>query len=523
MGAQFQRYTGPDTVYRYDQTSDFDRGGLSQNARAGLDLSLSKKTSLTLSGNYSFSTGDNTSNIIYSDYDLNDALTRVVTRDEIETDRDQRAEISLNFRQRFKKPDQQFTFDAKRNFSEEGEFSNYEQLSSKASDSAVYQRTSSDEAENSWLFQSDYIHPFGKDGKFEMGVKANLRQLSNKYLLEDSTNSNWAPNELLNNRMLYTENIYAGYIMAGNKTKKLSYQAGLRCEYSDIVTELVETAELNPRNYLNFFPSAHIGYELNKKNTIQFSYSRRISRPRYWWLTPFMSFSDSRNYYSGNPNLNPEYTDAFELGYLHFRKKMSFLPSVYYRYTTDVTQRIMFTDSIGFTRRYPVNLGTEHSFGAELSGSWTPLKWLDLNGSCNFYREIMNGDYDSVHYAYDTYAFNCRVRSKFNFSRKLSAQITFEYDSPQANSQGKSKAQYELGASMAAEILKGNGTITFNVSDIFNSDKRRSIVETAYFYSESSYLMRKRQFRLTFVYRINQKKDDRRGDFNDSFDGGGEM
>ena len=522
IASQTQTYDGPDTVYRYEQESEFDRGGLSHSFRAGVDFRITKKTSLTLSGLYSMSDGDNFSDIVYSDYDLYDSISREVTRKEVEIDNDDRQEYSLNFRQAFNKPEQLFTFDLKKNFSVEGELSDLTQLSSSAADLPRYQRTSADEGEDSWLIQSDYIHPFGKEGKFETGAKISLRELYNDYTLEDSAAGNWAVNEMFDNYLIYTENIYAGYVMMGNKTGKFSYQGGLRMEYSDVTTELVETAEVNRRKYLNFFPSAHLSYELKEKNFIQFSYSRRISRPRYHWLSPFFSFSDSRNYFSGNPNLNPEYTNAFELGHLKYWKKGSLLSSLYYRYSTGITERILFTDSVGFTRRYPVNLGIENSFGFEFSGSYELLKWWDINASCNFYREIMSGDYDSVHYAYDTYAFTGRIRSKFTFSRKFSSQISFEYDSPQATSQGRSKAQYDLGASAALEILKGNGTLSFNVSDIFNSDKRRSIVETEYFYSESSWLWRKRQFRLSFVYRINQKKDSGR-DFGNEYEGGGEM
>jgi outer membrane receptor protein involved in Fe transport len=521
FGSVNQRYDGPDTVYSYTQESNHERGGLSHNIRGGVDFFLSKRTSLTLSGVYSISDGNNTSAITYSDYDLNGELSRTVTRDEFETDFSRRQEYNLNFRQTFKKPERLFTFDLKKNFSIDGEKSDLIELSSLSIDQDIYQRTNSDENEDSWLIQTDYIHPFGKEGKFETGARVSLRQIGNDFYLEDSLATGWEVNDLLNNDLRYTENIYAAYVMAGNKFKKFTYQLGLRGEYSDVSTELLKTNELNRRDYFQLFPSAHFAYEFKEKSFVQLSYSRRISRPRYWWLSPFFTFSDSRNFFSGNPDLNPEYTHSNELGYLKYWKKGSLLTSLYYRYITDDMERILLTDSVGFTRRVPVNLGNEHSFGFEFSGSYELTKWWDLIGNMNFYREISEGEYEGITYSNDTYAVSGRIRSKFRIKKKLNLQTSLQYNSPQSTNQGSSKARYSWNASMSLDCFKGNGTLSFNARDILNSRVRRNIVESQYFYSESEFQWRSRQFTLSFVYRINQKKGrDRSGSFGGNDDGG---
>ncbi len=506
-GSISQSYNGPDTVYSYDQISAHRRGGLSHNVNAGIDFFLTKRTSLTLAGVYSISDGDNTFEIVYSDFDSTKELTRTVTRDEFETDFKRKQEYSLNFRQLFPKAERLFTFDIKKNFSKEGEASDLIELSSLSTDPDIFQRTSSDESEDSWLFQTDYIHPFAKEGKFETGARVSLRTLDNDYVLEDSLSTGWEINELLDNYLIYTENIYAAYIMAGSKRKKFSCQLGLRGEFSDVSTELVETSEINKREYFQLFPSAHFSYEFSKESFIQLSYSRRISRPRYWWLSPFFTFSDSRNYFSGNPNLNPEYTHSSELGFLKYWKKGSLLASLYYRYSTDIMQRILLTDSLGFTQRLPVNLGDKNSFGIEFSGSYDLFKWWDLTANFNFYREISDGDYLGVNYSNDTYAYTGRLRTKLKIKRKLSIQTTFNYRSPQSTAQGSRKARYDWGAAISLDCFKGNGTLSLNARDILNTRKRRSIVETEYFYSENEFQWRSRQITLSFVYRINQKKE----------------
>src|SRR4029450_2068636 len=117
------------------------------------------------------------------------------------------------------------------------------------------------------------------------------------------------------------------------KISRFSYQVGVRAEWTDVKTTLEETNEVNPRKYMNLFPSAHVTMSLAKSNDIQLSYSRRVRRPFYNDLSPFMTFSDSRNYFSGNPDLDPEFTNALEIGHIKSFDKGSLSSSLYYRDT----------------------------------------------------------------------------------------------------------------------------------------------------------------------------------------------
>jgi outer membrane receptor protein involved in Fe transport len=147
--------------------------------------------------------------------------------------------------------------------------------------------------------------------------------------------------------MIYTERIHAAYLMGSKKVKRWGLQGGLRAELSDITTELTKTGEINPRSYLNLFPSANASYELNEDNTLQLSYSYRINRPEYRDLLPYSDFSDLRSFFKGNPDLNPEFTHSFEAGHLLNWDKGTFLSNAYYRYRTGVIQRFTEVDSAG--------------------------------------------------------------------------------------------------------------------------------------------------------------------------------
>lgn len=287
-------------------------------------------------------------------------------------------------------------------------------------------------------------------------------------------------------------------------------------------TELKTTNEINKRDYYNFFPSVHFSYELKKENSLQLSYSKRINRPQHWFLLPFFSFTDSRNIFTGNPNLNPELTDSYEVGHLKYWKKGSLLSSVYYRYTTDVITRIIVSDLQGNTERRPFNLGAKDAFGIEFSGSYEAYKWWNLQGSFNFFREIQEGQLNNQNFDSDTYAWSTRLNSKWTLMKKIGIQSSFNYNAPQNSVQGKNKATYSLDAGFSFDVLKGNGTVIFNASDVFNTRKRRSTSFGNNFISESEQQWRSRYFRLSFTYRINQKKKPenmKNKDFEGGFEG----
>jgi ferric enterobactin receptor len=516
-----QDFTYPDTSFSYTSNTTMERLSLNHNFRLGTEVFLNPYNSFVVSGQYTFGDGDNENDLEYADFNNLGINTQKLTRLEIEGKDRSSYDISFNYRKTFKQKDRLLTFDIQQSENVDNESSTISQKNQFDAFQNLEQRAYNDEGAVNWLFQTDYIHPVFK-GKIEFGLKAMLREVIDDYGVEqfNDTISNWEFIEGFKNRVIYNENISAGYLMFGNKMNKFSYQLGVRAEYSEVKSNFVTTNEVNNRNYLNLFPSTHFSYELNKDNSLQVGYSRRIQRPRHWWLLPFFSFNDSRSVFTGNPNLNPEFTDSYEIGHLKYWEKGSILSSVYYRYTTNVIERITFSDEEGITRRLPLNIGITNSYGTEFSGSYKMAKWWDLRGSFNFYREITDGEYNGVEYNSDALVWSTRLNSKWAIKKKLNIQASFNYNAPQNSPQGKTLARYSLDIGASMDVLKGNGTISLNAKDIFNTRKRRSISYGEYFTSESEMQWRSRFVRLSFTYRINQKKK-RGDDKNFNFDDGG--
>ena len=337
----------------------------------------------------------------------------------------------------------------------------------------------------------------------------NLRNVSNDVKVETLDNSEWTTLTNFSNDLEYIENIYAAYATVGDKFGKFSYQVGLRYEYSDIETFLVETQERNPRQYGNLFPSAFLNYEFTEKDAVQVSYSRRIRRPGFWELNPFFSFSDARNFFAGNPDVNPEFTHSFEAGYLKYFDKGSVSSSVYYRYTEGVIFRVRNVDSTGFSITLPQNIGIDNSYGLEVNFSYNPFKWWRLNGDANFFRSITDGtSYDESLYG-DTYTWFGRLTSRMTIAKQVDVQIRGNYRAPRITVQGSQEAIYHFDIAASKDIFKKKGTLTFSVNDVFNTRARNYIVDESNFYTEGFFQWRVRQFTLAMNYRLNQDK--RRG------------
>jgi outer membrane receptor protein involved in Fe transport len=510
-GETYHVFYQPDTTFSYRSERDHSRNGLFHTGRAGVSYDFNKYNSLSFSGDYTSGAGVNTARLIYKDFNEANELVRTNDRDEEEDNTYVGAGTRLNYTRTFKRPDIKWTIDAAYNYSESFEDATIIETSTDTDFITTEQRARTTEEEQNTLVQSDFEMPLGKkkSGKFEAGFKMNLRQIVNDFLVEDYLGGEFVAIPQLDNKMIYTENIYAAYLMFGNKTKKLSYQGGLRYEYSDVTTDLKKTGEVNPREYGNLFPSVNLSYEFKKNSFLQASYSRRISRPWHWWLFPFYNLSDNRNIASGNPNLDPVFTDAFELGYMKRWEKANVLVSPYYRYSTGTVERILLADSNGINYRFPVNLGFRNSFGLEVSGSVSPFKWWDINASFNLFQDMTKGSYQNQNYDVDATGWTTRLMNKWKFKKRYSLQLTSRYRAPQNTVQGKRLAMYSFDIAGAMDLLKGNATLTLSIRDLLNTRMRRSITNGPDFYDESDFQWMSRYGQLTFTYRLNQKKNRR--------------
>ncbi|MDX1943170.1 MAG: TonB-dependent receptor, partial [Saprospiraceae bacterium] len=325
INSLYQEVYTNDTTFISTQSYDGRHKGFSTNIRGGLDYFFDEKNILTASYLYRRSKGNRFTDLRYDDYVFNKSnLLNYTTRTQDEDETEPNSEYAISYKKLFAKKGQELNADIR--FLDNWELSDqvYTQFTyfpngTLDESKNTLQTSVNDETEKQLLMQLDYVYPFGKEGKLEAGFRSSFRDMTNDYLVQEQDDSGvFVTLPGLDNDFLYDENIHAAYGIVGNKIKRFSYQFGVRAEWTDVKTTLVETREENPRKYSNLFPSVHFTYDLLHENAVQISYSRRVRRPVYNELSPYVTFSDNRNFFSGNPDLDPEFSNVFELGHIKY-------------------------------------------------------------------------------------------------------------------------------------------------------------------------------------------------------------
>jgi ferric enterobactin receptor len=513
IGRMYQELYERDTTFILQQNNNGKLRGFNNNIRGGLDYYFSEKSVLTASYLFRRSDANRITDIRYEDYLFNlSNLKSYTTRRQDEDEVEPNSEYSLIYKRSFARKGHELVAEAK--FLDNWESSEqlftqhyFDKSGTEDKTKEIIQTSQNDEYEKQWLFQIDYTNPIGKEGKFEAGLRSSFRDMVNDYVVsQKNTSGGYDPLPGLDNVFLYKENIHAVYGILGNKSNKVSYQAGLRAEWTDVKTVLQETKEENPRNYVNLFPSAHLSMELPNEHALQLSYSRRVRRPFYNDLSPFMTFSDSRNFSSGNPDLNPEFSNVIEVGHIKYFEKGTVTSSVYFRDTKGKINSIRTVDEQGNATTRPENLESERAFGVELTSNYNPFSWWKLDFNANFFYADIDGTNILKTYRASTYSWFVRQTSRFTLPANLDIQLRGNYEAPQKTAQGRRKSLYYFDLSASKDVFKGNGTLNLSVLDIFNTRKSRSITTGPNFYNEGTFQGRRRQINLTLNYRIKQSK-----------------
>ncbi|WP_272151510.1 TonB-dependent receptor domain-containing protein [Tenacibaculum aiptasiae] len=523
-------YLGDDNIIDSIQIEDrtFDRKNKNFNASLGLEYYLTKNSSITGSFFYRDSKGDDvaTNNIEQIMFQNPGKILRIEDEDEKGTDK----QYSINYTNNFDGKGQKLTIDLQYGESDETE------LSPITSNGILIEDNSQITTSKDKLLQIDYVLPMGENSQFEFGHKTTLQDLNSDFKVNilDPTN-NFDPSNAIN----FKQNIYAFYTQFGSKINKFTYLLGLRTEITDIDLDVITTNQTSDKNFTEWFPTVNLGYELNDNENITLGYSRRLRRPRHWFLNPFESRSSPTNIFRGNPDLTPTFTSSYDLGYNTKISKFNLGASIYYQNSTDLIRPVSIVEVRNGTNvfvRQPVNLNDEQRYGFEFTTNYSPAKWARFSASFNYFKF----NTDAFTYVYtasngqqvttildevNESSWFTRFNSRITLPAKIQWQTRIMYRGPRATAQTDRDGVFVTNLSFSKDIFKDKSSLVLNVSDLFNSRKRQS---TTYFgsrenpstISEGDFQWRERQISLSFTYRFNQKKKRERPQRN--FDGGGE-
>lgn len=350
-----------------------------------------------------------------------------------------------------------------------------------------------------YSLKSDYVHPLKKGGRIEAGIKSSYVTNDNLVGYERWDQSKWI-NDSRSNHFIYDENINAAYLNANTQVKKWSFQGGLRLENTIARGRQVTNDSVFRRNFTNLFPSAFISYTLDKSNQLTLSYSRRITRPNYRDLNPFIYFLDSLSYRKGNPFLLPQFTHNIEISH-SFKNKL--ITTLNYNSTNDVISQILKPDG-DLVYLTSDNVSRFRNIGIAITAPVPVTKWWTSNIFFNLFNNLYEGTYEGRPLRIDFTSFMVNMTQTFTLKPGFSLELTGFYRARGVDQLSIDEPMYVLSAGAQKQVLKGKGTLRLNLRDPFWIQRYKG--NTNYDVVSTSFSNRwdNRQLTASFTYRFGK-------------------
>lgn len=539
----FRRYKNDDKTTNaiFEQRAFMKKLNRNNNLKLGMDYYLTNKTTLgvVLSGAYNPQTndGNNTS------YLKNPAgqVDSIVTADSYIKEVWKNASVNLNMRHQFDSTGRELTADV--------DYIRYDATNDQRFINSTYTPgwvKRYDELLNGDLPLSiniysaklDYTHPLKNNAKLEFGVKSSYVNTTNKANYFEYVGAQWQPDIEKTNFFDYKENINAAYVSLNKQlNKKWGVQAGLRFENTNLEGDQTDIDPNKPdssfkRSYNGLFPTIYVSYSASKDNQFGVSFGRRIDRPSYEDLNPFMFFIDKYTYGVGNPFLKPQYSNNFELSHIF---KGMLTTTLNYSLTKDLFNETFSQEKLpngenGYaTIVRQGNIGRRENAGVSVSFQKPMAKWLTVMIYSNYnytkYKGIVNGEEFSI----EAGNLMLNINNQFRFNKGWAAELSGWYRTSGPEGQILLDPFGQMSAGISKQVLKGKGTLKLNVRDIFYTQIPKGEINFENTEAKFRNSRDSRVANLTFTYRFgkplkntNGRKKGGAGDEQNRVKGAGE-
>ncbi|MDB4292397.1 TonB-dependent receptor [Maribacter sp.] len=360
----------------------------------------------------------------------------------------------------------------------------------------------------------DYLHVLKNKSQFEFGGRSRFTTIANDYAVERLDNNIATIIPEFTDETTYKENVTAFYGQYAKSFDQLKFQIGIRTETTRIAINSSFNTEKIAQNYTDVFPSSFLNYQFNEDDNIRFSISRRIRRPRRNALVPFSSFSDARNIFVGNPEVNPSYVVLTELAYeSKFSPTFSIAPTLFYRNTNQAMDYFIQKENVTingnseevFVTR-TVNIGTDNSYGLELGFSYKPMSWFGVYNEITVNGYSQKGRFETTNFDANGIAFGGRLHLNFKVSNSLKFQFQNRFRGANNRGQLSRKGLYRLDFGMSQSLFNNNASLSINLQDIFDSWEWDIRIRGENFTQEINAQVRVPQLNVSFIYRWNQQR-----------------
>lgn len=510
--SEIKRKSSVDTmsIIQNRQGGDFRRGHV---ARVGFDYYINTKNTIGFSANGQLSDRNRTG-IQTNDQSFNQVTSGQWNRNSEEPTERRGLDFNIYSNHTLKNENQKLSTSFTNTYSGNNESGFFEQdtlMFQGVQDlwNPTYLRQFSKTNNNNFIGQVDFEHLLPKKKlRYEVGVKSIVR---NEKLDGQSDRYNYSVGDYVNDNFAYydytyNEQVHSAYATMGQELNKFKYQVGFRGEYAIQSPNLLSQNIAVKKEYFNLYPSAHLRYAFTDKNEISLSYSRRVNRPSSFDLNPFTNYADPYNLRTGNPYLNPEYINSFDLGYTHQLKKWSFTTNGYYRETRDAITRVKKFTSENTSTVTMENVAKSQVTGLELVVQVRPTSWwrntLSFDGSYIVFTNTADANSN-----FNNQGFNWSIKysGAVDFWKKTATvQVNVNHSAPRITAQGKVYPWRFVDISVSKSFLKKNLIVSMKLADVFNTKGFKMIVDQPMIYQFSNFDFQTRRVYLTLTYKFGK-------------------
>ncbi|MDA3860832.1 MAG: TonB-dependent receptor, partial [Melioribacteraceae bacterium] len=446
-------FNDTDTSYLHS-IGESNRGRTGWSIRGGGDLNLSQNDVLGFSMRYGDRTSERTSDINFHNYTAPATKDLYYKSNNIRERSGAFFSSNLNYKHTFGANQHKIYAEAmyqKRN-SDESTINEY--IESDGTISSGRKNTEIGPGER-FRLKVDYTYPISEDSKFETGAKheTNLSQDDTKSFIFDATNLDYQFENEYSYIIDYTRNISALYGIYSGMISNVGYQAGLRGEYTYREIDLVDSNQTTLIDRIDYFPTIHATYKLNEIQQIMASYTSRIRRPRGWYLEPFDVWQDANNIRRGNPNLEPEYIDSYELAFLTDWGESLISVEGYYRIRNNKIESIRSVYDKDVTIRTYDNVGNDYSFGTEFMINTDLIKLWNINFMSDLYHYRVEGNYDEIDFSRENFNWSIRLNNTFQIFESTKLQINSRYNSASISAQNEMEGFFSTNIAIRQDLF----------------------------------------------------------------------
>lgn len=500
----------------YDLLADARFRSNSDYVRAGIDYTIDPLNSFILSGSYNkrFFKSSGTQNNM--ELDANRSLANQFITKINSTDDGYNFDMAFNFYKKFKTKDQKLDFEV--TYSDYGDDQDGNTVNQIIFPQLEPNPFTYNELQDNFTKEInakiDYVHPINDKTKIEAGYQGEFIIDENTYNFDTLSYSNgqYVRDLTRSNEFNFDRQVNGAYLMFSSGIgDNFTYQFGIRAENTNHNGELVTTNQVFDQSYLDFFPSASLSQKLGEQEELSFSYSRRINRPRAGWLNPFPQFSaGSRNIFTGNPALQPEYINSFEMSFAKYFSTTSIIPSVFYRRSdNNISRTRTFIDSITTVTKFD-NFQTSDTYGAELIFNSRPTDWLSINGSVSYFTMKVNAENLPGGQKNENSTGSGRISASVRLPDLFNLQASYFYSGEFVTAQAIVEPFQSFDAAISKDFFDGAATVSFRVSDIFNLSKFALSIDDPLYTETLDFKRDSRSANLSVTFRFGEQDKNQR-------------